>query len=131
MKFTKEHFEQNAKKLAEISKKNFDIELDFSEKSLVFVDEIIGNRFQKQEKNIGISVLMFGSYLGEVIIKNLGGKWVIKDEIFKSEILIKDEKTKIQILPFVRVIKKFYTNVSLYKYYKDIKKTINKYEIYV
>lgn len=127
----KTDFEQNAKKLVELAKDNFDIELDFSEKSLTYLDEIIGKRFKKEDENIGLAVLMFGSYLGETIIKNLGGKWIINKDIFKSGILIKDEKTKIQVFPFVRIIEKIYANYSILKYYKKVKKAIDKYEVYV
>ncbi len=81
-----------AKEVAEtvciISKTTYNKILDFSEKSLGLVDEIIESEKKKPRivqslSEPGESTLasIFGSYFGEVIIRNLGGKWVITKDI--------------------------------------------------
>ncbi|SJZ67747.1 hypothetical protein SAMN02745116_01144 [Pilibacter termitis] len=68
--------------------KDSGFELDFSEQSLLHVEELLDAFHQKVPKGIkklfskGLSneemdmlCLVFGAYLGEVVIKNLGGKW--------------------------------------------------------
>lgn len=58
--------------------KNLDkLDLDYSPKSLEIVDEIL-NRFHSQRApvdKIGATLFAFGCYVGEVLIRNCGGKW--------------------------------------------------------
>lgn len=61
--------------------KRFEIELDFSEESIKQVESIISIYESKKagidDKNkIPVVGMMYGSYIGEVYIRNYGGKWV-------------------------------------------------------
>ncbi len=56
--------------------------LDFSDGSLIMVDQIL-NGFRKEghdEDTIPQTLLMFGCYVGEVYVRSLGGAWAYRDE---------------------------------------------------
>lgn len=132
MHYSEKSFRQSAEHFAETVKDHFNVDLDFTGKSLKKVDGIIGKYFKKHkdEEHLATSVLSFGSYLGEVIRRNVGGKWVVKDSVFDSSILVKGAKgEKIEFLPFKRVIKRFYSRSNyLYPYYRKVLKTAKKYD---
>lgn len=66
------------------------LELDFSEASLENIDRILGARVheggvhpnqlsQADEEDLWLYCKMIGGYVGEVIIRNLGGTWLMED----------------------------------------------------
>ena len=63
--------------------KNLDkLDLDYSVQSLEIVDGIL-NRFHKEGvsvEKIGAILFAFGCYVGEVFIRNCGGKWRKEEE---------------------------------------------------
>ena len=66
-----------AEQVVELMRDNTGVELDFSVESLARVDELLvgwhegGSTSESMPKN----VYLFGCYLGEVIIRNHGGRW--------------------------------------------------------
>lgn len=67
------------------SKDNLGVKLDFSEDSLVWLDDIL-EVFHKANENTQFDndkildlSMTFGGYLGEVISKNIGGVWEEND----------------------------------------------------
>lgn len=60
------------------------IELDYSPQSLAEVDRILG-KFHAQKlraDQIGETVFTFGCYVGEVLVRHLGGSWVMPERGF-------------------------------------------------
>jgi hypothetical protein len=77
---------ENASKFAAIivdtSRNISKVELDYTPESLKKVDEIIEG-FRKEKlniDNIGTTLFCFGCYVGEVIVRNAGGRWKKREE---------------------------------------------------
>jgi len=65
---------------------------------------------------------MFGSYLGEVIKRNMGGKWIPRSPYWDSTILLFNG---MEIAPFNMIHKRFieeFKSGSIYEKYKTLKK---------
>ena len=72
---------ENAHRFAELAvsavKEHEGATLDYSVRSLKVVDRIIG-RFHKEGatvEDVEITLFQFGCYVGEVFVRNAGGKW--------------------------------------------------------
>jgi hypothetical protein len=72
------------------AKRQFDITLDFSERSLEHVDRILADHGQggslvpgqlsdAEREELWMFCKMMGGYIGEVIVRNIGGEWQTKD----------------------------------------------------
>lgn len=64
------------------------VELDYSPQSLAEVDRILG-RFHEEKlraDEIGETVFSFGCYVGEVLVRHLGGTWKIPEQSFWSRL---------------------------------------------
>jgi hypothetical protein len=64
------------------------VALDYSPQSLAEVDRIIG-KFHAQKMRadqIGETVFSFGCYVGEVLVRNLGGTWKNPERSFLSRL---------------------------------------------
>ncbi len=69
---------ESAKKFVSTVEKKFDLKLDYSEHSLYTTDMLL-SLFFKERRASDLAVTLLGSFLGEVLIKNLGGRWEIRD----------------------------------------------------
>lgn len=79
---TPENAKEYAVTIVQIAKNNSNIVLDYSPRSLFDVDKIIDS-FRKEGQSsdkISGTLFCFGCYVGEIIIKNIGGKWKKSDE---------------------------------------------------
>ncbi len=75
---TPEFAPKHAELMVDVAERVSDIELDFTPRSLASVDSIIEG-FRKEGVNaeeIAATLFCFGCYVGEVILRNHGGKWV-------------------------------------------------------
>lgn len=70
--------QDSAAKFLSAVEKKFDLKLDYSEPSLYAVDFLL-TLFFKERRGSDLAASLIGSYLGEVVIKNLGGKWNPED----------------------------------------------------
>src|SRR4051812_37077340 len=72
------------------AKRQYGIDLDYSETSLEQIDRILDDRTQgavieadkltpEQQEDLWVYCKMIGGYVGEVIIRNLGGAWQTKE----------------------------------------------------
>lgn len=72
------------------AKRHFDVTLDFSERSLEDIDRILAdytksgllvpdNLSDAEREEIWLFCKMMGGYVGEVIIRNIGGDWKMKE----------------------------------------------------
>lgn len=68
----------SASKFLFVVQKKFELELDYSEQSLYAAD-ILLSLFFKERRAHDLAVTIIGSYVGEVLIQNLGGKWEPRD----------------------------------------------------
>jgi hypothetical protein len=65
----------------DVAKKNFDLDLDFTEESVERVEQLLGELHQLREEEdpgkdrIWAFAEMFGSYVGEVMRRHHGGEW--------------------------------------------------------
>jgi hypothetical protein len=72
-----EQFKQYAQIHIDTTKQAFGVELDFDEKSIIELDNLIQKAWPDQPPvQIDNVILLFGSFLGEAIIKTIGGQWV-------------------------------------------------------
>ncbi len=96
-----------------------ELKLDYSPKSLETLDEFISKKFEPTgSKSVGDSLLIgIGCYVGEVIIRNVGGHWNTSG---KPEI---NDVADIQAMfPIQKVVKRFRNGSvdSLLFYYATI-----------
>ena len=77
-----EAVETFSKELVKLVKLNYNKNLDFSENSLKDIDEILESQKKKNlsEQACNLVVKMFGSYFGQVLVKNLKGRWALTRE---------------------------------------------------
>jgi hypothetical protein len=64
------------------------VELDYSPQSLADVDRILG-KFHEQKMRadqIGETVFSFGCYVGEVLVRHLGGSWTMPEQGFLARL---------------------------------------------
>ena len=109
--------QENSAKLLELAEKKFGIRLDYSEEALVVGDDLLTLFFKNHRGHFYSASLMIGSFLGEMIIKNLDGKW-------RHDLLIrKVGKTKALINPIMKAKKRLENGLidSLVFYYRDLK----------
>lgn len=71
--------QEMASKFVDLVQKKFDILLDYSEESLILADELLSLFFKEHRPHSDLATAVVGSYLGEVIIHNMGGRWELKD----------------------------------------------------
>ncbi|HEX3044972.1 MAG TPA: hypothetical protein VHY08_09455, partial [Bacillota bacterium] len=71
-----------ARKVVEQAKECFDVTLDYSEESLVDMNQILSYLYEANvieplpENDRARTTMIFGAYLGEVFRRNIGGDWV-------------------------------------------------------
>ena len=82
----------NAKALAQLAvdaaRKVDSVELDYSPASLKEVDRILGvfHSEKLRADQIGETVFSFGCYVGEVMVRHLGGTWKMPQQSFWSRL---------------------------------------------
>ncbi len=110
---------ENSKKLLELARRKFNLELDYSEESLVIADDLATIFFKVHREHYIKAAVMIGSYLGHVIIENLGGRWL------KDLSIGKVGKLKGSAHPMIRARKRLAngTDDSLVYYYRNLKLT--------
>lgn len=110
---------QQSETLLAMAEKKFDLQLDYSEESLEITDYLITIFFKEHREHYIKATVLLGSYLGEIIINNLGGKWA-KDLSIKK---VGDLKGFAH--PMTRARKRLANgrNDSLIHYYKNLKIT--------
>lgn len=107
----------SSQKFIDSVKKKFKINLNYSEESLEVADDLITLFFKEHKSHHYQAVVLIGSYLGSVIIKNLGGKWQ------KDLTIRKVGKLKVTINPMARAKKRLSGGLSesLINYYRNLK----------
>jgi hypothetical protein len=71
-----------AQRIVEVALSVDGVKLDYSPQSLQKVDEIV-LRFRKDGQtfeHVGETVFLLGCYVGEVLIRNVGGSWQLPDD---------------------------------------------------
>ncbi len=99
----------------------FDINLDFSEASLQNLDKLI-SEMGEAPANMNLVVTDLGSYLGEMLVRNLHGRWVIYERLFNSAVAFGEETT---FYPFHKVYKRLTAGPeeSLWYFYRSAQQT--------
>ena len=99
------------------TQRKFRVALDYSEESLALADDLVTVFIKLHKKHYIRAAVLLGSYLGETIIKNLGGKWC-KDFSIKTI-----GKMKGYAHPMTRAGKRLEngTDDNLVHYYKNLK----------
>ena len=86
--------------------------LQYSDKELRLIEEKINDMFEVGHEPMATTLIPFGYYLGELLIRKFpGSKWVVTDEVNKSNdifevyVEIAAGTGKAQVRPFIRVSK--------------------------
>jgi len=123
-----ESFENQMKKEAEIYvdiiKKQNNVNLNYTEKDLDAIEEIIEADVKiGHPENYPGTIQVLGSYLGETLIRKFGGKWVGNDPQFNIPAV---EINSIRFFPHAKVYKRFENGKSdsLTSFYKVISRKI-------
>ncbi len=120
-------FSDFAKQHIDITKQTFGIDLGFDEESIKKQDELIQQGWKGAlPENLQGPLTLFGCYLGEAIIHNLGGTWIEHEGNWMVEISGKDG-TKMKANVFRKVENRFRNGDedSIYYFYQMLKKTLN------
>jgi HEAT repeat protein len=116
-KKTIDQIQEQAETFIKLAEKKYRVKLDYSEEALAVADDL-ATVFLKFHKEHYIKAAVFlGSYLGETIIRNLGGKWLSDYSIKKVG------KVKGNAHPITRARKRLAngTEDSLVVYYRNLK----------
>jgi HEAT repeat protein len=118
---TQEEIRRSASKVIELGSRRFGITLDFSEESLVILDDLITLFFKERKSHYITAATFIGSFLGEAITGNLGGKWLTDLSIKKVG------KLKMYAHPMQRARKRLENGMSdsLAFYYRSLKLSSN------
>ena len=81
----------------ESAQRFFGVALDFSPQSLALADRIISQALEGPEPTLG-AVLPWGAYLGEVVVRHLGGRWEPRPAMLETAVVVGDRA----LLPFQR-----------------------------
>jgi hypothetical protein len=92
--------DESVKRFSEI----FEIKLDFSEESLAELEKRL-SQMKSSPTNLELVVTDLGCYLGEMLIRNLGGHWIIYKDLFHSAVAFGEEQS-IWYHPFHKVQKR-------------------------
>jgi hypothetical protein len=111
--------QEQAETLVKLTEHKFKIKLDYSEEALALADDLITVFFKIHREHYIKATVLIGSYLGETIIRNLGGKWM------KDLSIAKVGKLKGTAYPMGRARKRLAngTDDSFVYYYKNLKLT--------
>jgi HEAT repeat protein len=111
--------QEQAETLVRLAEQKFKVKLDYSEESLALADDLITVFFKTRREHYIKAAVLIGSYLGETIIRNLGGKWM------KDLSIAKVGKLKGHAYPMGRARKRLAngTDDSFVYYYKNLKLT--------
>ncbi|RMD67378.1 hypothetical protein D6833_00265 [Candidatus Parcubacteria bacterium] len=113
-------FKESADETVKRVQETFGVALPFSEEGVVRLENLIAH-LQGMPGDIDLFVHDFGCYLGEVIVRTLNGKWIIRDNLIHSSVLVDKESCQSEYFPFHKVYKRI-TNgreESLVYFYRD------------
>jgi len=114
---TPESFKKEAQETTNTAKEVFKAELDFTSESIKTLEKIIEEGWktpmgERAAREVSMSIFSLGSYLGETIIKNLGGKWQVNtteenpvEKMLNTKIV--DLGKIAEIYPFGKTFKRF------------------------
>jgi hypothetical protein len=100
----------------------FGIALDFSEESLSNLEDLL-SRMDSPPTQMSLMVSDLGCYLGEMLIRNLGGHWIVYRELFHSAVSFGEESD--WYFPFHKVYKRISSGDeadSLEYFYRSVKR---------
>jgi hypothetical protein len=125
-----EHVEQLAEiavAAVRLAKENFNIDFDYSPASLKALDEALGSREYFEEAELDEEseeaiITMLGAYLGEVVRRNLDGRWELSDELPSPRIV--GLKSVEWLDPMARIAKRSQEgeSASLWKWYRSVQR---------
>lgn len=129
-----ETFKKEAIETVKTAREIFEVELDFTAESIKTLDKMIEEGWktpmgEKEAYEFSMSILSLGSYLGETIIKNIGGNWQVdQDENNPVEKMLTAKIINLgkiaEIYPFGKTFKRFTNGKedSLVFYYSSLKR---------
>jgi hypothetical protein len=120
-------FEQKAADFCLQARDTYNLELDYTARSLQPLDEMITVYFGPGSADDNPHLIVsIGCYVGEVVIRTLGGAWNPDEEFFHSPAVIIPGKLQTRTFPLSRVWRRFEygTAHSLPDYYNDVCKTL-------
>jgi len=108
-----------------LTRKYFVVELDFSAASLKTLDALFDDvEFTmpggKSDDNVDLLTRVWGSYLGEVIRRNLGGDWIDGHSDGQNALQIQDEKIAPHCIVRGRLDSS--AKASVFKTYEDLQR---------
>jgi hypothetical protein len=72
---TPEGLRVHAESIAESMRGSLHVDLDFSPASLTRLDDALGKFYEPGHEFLPMMVMEWGAYVGEVVVRNLGGRW--------------------------------------------------------
>jgi hypothetical protein len=102
----------------------FGATLCYDEGSIFLLDDLISRKgITPEDENFHVVIMTVGSYLGETLIRVLGGRWGFDDDL-EWVVVVEGEK----VSPFMLVIRKFTVAGSppISEWYEEFKQKVQK-----
>ena len=101
------------------------IDLDFSPRSVAVLDNAVDMFFDPSETPPPTTIASFGAYVGEVVIRNLGGRWRPSQDWYDCAVV--DLGSIAELYPMRRVAKRFEegSSASLVAWYAAVESSAN------
>lgn len=103
--FTPEKLKKSAENLAKDFENEFKIKMDFTPNSVKELDRIITEFFDPNSALAPVVAFDVGAYLGEVILRNIGGQWMPTEDPYDTKIV--GISNIAEIYPMQRTLKRW------------------------
>lgn len=113
-----EAIRENVNVVKTVLSRELDVKLDLNEDSIKWIDGYINRNRDNLEKDTKERLIdIFGSFLGEAIINNYGGKWALYEGVVGVHL-----KGESWAFPFSKVEKQMYEGPedSIYSFYRVV-----------
>lgn len=120
-------FQHQAVEFCQLARASYGLELDYSPGTLPQLDAFIDSNFGPGSADDHSSLIVgMGCYVGEVVIRNHGGRWRADEEFFRSPAVVIEGKLQTRTFPLSRVWRRFEFGAeqSLDAYYREVRRTL-------
>ncbi len=123
-------FQQHATDFCQLARAHYGLELDFSPHTVSQLENFLESHFGPGSADANsVLIVGMGCYLGEVLIRQYGGRWAADEEFFRSPAVLIEGKLQTRTFPLSRVWRRFEygPDQSLTTYYSEVTRTLSQF----
>ncbi len=125
--WTRSDFAREADSFCVEARASYGLDLDYTPATITALEDMMQSNFEpgSADDNPALIVSM-GCYVGEVLIRALGGRWAADDEFFHSPAVIIEGRLQTRTFPLSRVWRRFEygSEQSLVDYYGEVRRAL-------